>query len=81
MKTVSANLIEKFTLEGDRLYREADFHLIAAWGFDFVRLTVDYRIWARRGEAAHREIDQVPENTGAFLSLGSTLPDRLRTGY
>ncbi len=27
-------------------YRERDFRWIAGWGFDFVRISMDYRLWA-----------------------------------
>lgn len=39
------NLLEKFTLAGNRPFREEDFDIIARWGFDFVRLPMDYRCW------------------------------------
>ncbi len=55
------NLLEKFTLEGDRPYREEDFAIVAEWGFDFVRLPLDYRIWVRDGEKAMKEIAQAVE--------------------
>ena len=37
------NLLEKF-YRNDR-FRESDFQWIAEWGFDFVRLPMDYRQW------------------------------------
>ncbi len=56
------NLLEKFTLAGDRPYREWDFEFMAAFGFDYVRLPLDYRIWTRPGggfrEKPLRQIDQ-----------------------
>ncbi len=39
------NLLEKFTLEREEPYRETDFEWISTWGFDFVRLPMDYRCW------------------------------------
>lgn len=56
------NLLEKFILEYDAPFREADFDFIAEFGFDYVRLPLDYRIWTdEKGgyrEARLREIDQ-----------------------
>jgi hypothetical protein len=56
------NLIEKLTLEVDAPYLEWDFDRVAEWGFDFVRLPLDYRIWTQAPgsyrEPALREIDQ-----------------------
>lgn len=55
------NLVEKATLGNNQPYREADFDLIAKWGFNFVRLPVDYQIWTERPDAYReqplREID------------------------
>ena len=39
------NLLEKYILETDAPYRERDFDFLAAFGFDYVRLPLDYRIW------------------------------------
>jgi endoglucanase len=65
------NLLEKFTLGGNKPYRERDFEWIAGWGFDFVRLPMDYRCWSdqarpgvpdgERGEKALKEIDGAVE--------------------
>lgn len=72
------HLLEKFTLERNRPFREEDFRLIAEWGFNYARLPLDYRIWARgpdaRGidEAALREIDAAVEygrRTGVHVAL------------
>ncbi|HEY6073834.1 MAG TPA: cellulase family glycosylhydrolase [Anaerolineales bacterium] len=59
------NLLEKFRAnvpERDRPYEEWDFDVIAEWGFDFVRLPLDYRIWTISPgvykEEPLREIDQ-----------------------
>jgi len=38
------NLLEKFNARNDR-FVEADFQWIQEWGFDFVRLPMDYRVW------------------------------------
>jgi endoglucanase len=65
------NLLEKFTLGGNKPYVERDFEWMARWGFDFVRLPTDYRCWTdparpevpdgERGEKSLREIDQAIE--------------------
>jgi endoglucanase len=39
------NLLEKFTLAGNQPYQEWELDAIAEWGFNFVRLPLDYRIW------------------------------------
>lgn len=65
------NLLEKFTARGNRAYVEKDFEWMARWGFDFVRLPMDYRAWTdperpeapdgERGEKVLREIDEAVE--------------------
>ena len=56
------NLTEKMSAERPAPFREADFDIIAGWGFDFARLPLNYRLWTpapgRYDEAALREIDQ-----------------------
>ena len=58
------NLLEKFQYRGNNgPFFEADFEWIADWGFNFVRLPMDYRCWAKTPEAefneqALKEIDQ-----------------------
>ena len=60
------NLLEKFMKGSSESgpYREDDFRLIAEWGFNFVRLPMDYRFWIKDGdwtqidEAAFADIDQ-----------------------
>ncbi len=56
------NLLEKFTLQNDSPYREWDFDFMAKWGFDFIRLPTDYRIWTiapgQYREQPLKEIDQ-----------------------
>jgi len=52
------NLLEKFTLAGNKPYLEQDFEWLAAWGFDFVRLPMDYRCWGEFHEPTLREIEQ-----------------------
>ena len=58
------NLTEKFQVGDNKPFQEDDFKAIAAFGFNFVRLPMDYRIWIKNGdwntidEAAFGEIDQ-----------------------
>ncbi len=60
------NLLNKVNIDwnGNLPFREADFRLIAALGFNFVRLPLDYRAWTptndwtRFDESVLREIDQ-----------------------
>jgi hypothetical protein len=56
------NLLEKFTLANNHPYVEWDYDFIANFGFDFVRLPLDYRIWTSGPDqfqaAPLREIDQ-----------------------
>jgi len=56
------NLLEKFIMGRHAAYLEWDFDALAAWGFNFVRLPADYRIWTRApgqyDEAQLKEIDQ-----------------------
>jgi len=40
------NLLEKFTVGNQRPFVEQDFEWLAGWGFNFVRLPLDYRCWA-----------------------------------
>ena len=39
------NLLEKFNKGKNRKFVEADFQWMSDWGFDFVRLPMDYRCW------------------------------------
>ena len=39
------NLLEKFNKGNNRQYLQTDFQWISDWGFDFVRLPMDYRCW------------------------------------
>ena len=60
------NLLEKFTVNNQRPFVESDFEWLAGWGFNFVRLPMDYRCWAATpaaefNEQTFREIDQVVE--------------------
>jgi len=46
------NLLEKFTkrTEGNPAFAEADFEMLAEWGFDFVRLPLSYLCWSEAGD-------------------------------
>jgi endoglucanase len=47
------NLVEKFAIdlpERNTTFRESDFDVLARWGFDFVRLPMDYRTWTEDGD-------------------------------
>ena len=39
------NLLEKFNNGKNRKFVETDFQWLSDWGFDFVRLPMDYRCW------------------------------------
>ncbi len=49
------NLLEKFVAAKNQPYVEQDFAWMAQWGFDFARLPMDYRCWAKTPEAAFDE--------------------------
>ncbi len=62
------NLLEKFMLnKGRSPFVEQDFKMISEWGFNFVRLPMDYRLWIKDGnwdefdEGVLSEIDQAVE--------------------
>jgi endoglucanase len=61
------NLLEKFNAGSNRPFAEDDFRWISGWGFDFVRLPMDYRCWTDPGdpyklrENTLGEIDQAVE--------------------
>ena len=59
------NLLEKFTLACNQPYQEWDFDFMVEWGFDFVRLPTDYRIWTispgQYDQKPLQEIDQAIE--------------------
>ena len=66
------NLTEKFQVGANKPFLEADFQLISKFGFNFVRLPMDYRIWVKNqdwnqiNEAAFPEIDQAVEWGGKY---------------
>jgi len=61
------NLLEKFNAGSNKPFVEADFQWLAEWGFDFVRLPMDYRCWTdaqdpyKVNEKVLAEIDQAVE--------------------
>lgn len=61
------NLLEKFRVEKNRPFAEDDFKWISQWGFNFVRLPMDYRCWIKNGdwnqidEEQLKQIDQAVE--------------------
>jgi endoglucanase len=61
------NLLEKFNAGSNKPFVEADFQWLAEWGFDFVRLPMDYRCWTdaqdpyKVNEKVLSEIDQAVE--------------------
>jgi aryl-phospho-beta-D-glucosidase BglC (GH1 family) len=61
------NLLEKYTLRSNGLFKEDDFKWIAELGFNFVRLPMDYRCytetndWLKFKEPVLKEIDQAIE--------------------
>jgi len=73
------NLLEKFILtRANEPYVEDDFRWMADWGFDFVRLPMDYRCWTapsdpyKLDEKVLGEIDQAVEfgrKHGVHVSL------------
>jgi hypothetical protein len=63
------NLLEMFRKEEAKPFREDDFKMIAEWGFNFVRLPMDYRIWIRDGD--WRKIDEdALKNVDAAVEYG-----------
>ncbi|HEV3117638.1 MAG TPA: hypothetical protein VGY58_11320, partial [Gemmataceae bacterium] len=61
------NLLEKFSADRHRPFVEADFALMAEWGFNFARLPLSYRCWSAAEdwrslrEPVLKEIDQAVE--------------------
>lgn len=61
------NLLEKFMVFNNKPFVENDFQWIAEWGFDFVRLPMDYRCWTdskdpyKLNEKVLAEIDRAVE--------------------
>jgi len=83
------NLLEKFIAPRSGAsppFVEQDFELIADWGFDFVRLPLDYRCWSPGkdwkliSERAVKEIDQAV-GYGKKLSIHVCLNFHRAPGY
>lgn len=65
------NLLEKFTLDRNAPYRERDFDFIAAFGFNYVRLPLDYRIWTDASGAIREEaFDDIDDAVKFALGRG-----------
>jgi len=72
------NLLEKFNAGSNKPFVEDDFRGMAEWGFDFVRLPMDYRCWTdpndphKLDDKVLTEIDQAVEfgkRHGVHVSL------------
>src|SRR5690348_13507726 len=63
------NLLEMFRKEEAKPFREDDFKIISEWGFDFVRIPMDYRIWIRDGDW-RRIDDEALKNVDAAVEYG-----------
>jgi endoglucanase len=55
------NLLEKFMLNDNHPFRETDFAWLAEWGFNFVRLPMDYRCWTDPADWTRLKEDQLAE--------------------
>jgi len=65
------NLLEKFNVGKNTAFVEADFQWMSDWGFNFARLPMDYRCWAKTPEAEFneptmKEIDQAIQWGGKY---------------
>ena len=52
------NLLEMFNMGWSRQpkeFREEDFQIVSGWGFNFVRLPMDYRYWIKDGDSGNWE--------------------------
>jgi endoglucanase len=64
------NLLEKFNQGNSKPFVESDFQWLVGWGFDFVRLPMDYRCWTDKddphklNEKVLAEIDQAVDFGG-----------------
>jgi endoglucanase len=59
------NLLERFSVNSAGQFRETDLQWIAEWGFDFVRIPMDYRLWADNDQAL-APLDQLIEWAGKY---------------
>jgi aryl-phospho-beta-D-glucosidase BglC (GH1 family) len=68
------NLLEMFIMGRDRRpreFREEDFQIIHDWGFNFVRLPMDYRYWIKDGDRKNWEV--FDENHLAYIDRAIAL--------
>lgn len=65
------NLLEKFTLNRNTPFLERDFQWISDWGFDFVRLPMDYRCWSEPDDWTKFREDMLKELDEA-IDFGSS---------
>jgi endoglucanase len=63
------NLLEKFTLAGNKPYVETDFDGMREWGFDFARLPMDYRTWTEPDDP-YRLIEKTLKEIDAAVQYG-----------
>lgn len=63
------NLLEMFRKEESRPFREEDFATVAEWGFTFIRIPMDYRIWIRDGDW-RRIDDEALKTVDAAVEFG-----------
>ena len=92
MEKISAESIRRShadPLPGNQPFRQQDFEWMAKWGFDFVRLPMDYHCWvdpedpSRPSEKALRDIDQAVEwgrQYGVHVSLNQHHAPGYRVG-
>lgn len=58
------NLLEKFQTQWEpaKPFLESDFDMLKGWGFDFVRLPMDYRAWTKSpGEYIEAQLKEIDE--------------------
>jgi len=55
------NLLEKFNAGRNQAFEEDDFRFMAEWGFDFVRLPMDYRCWTHADDPYKLKEDVLAE--------------------
>lgn len=66
------NLLEMYTPASNGDFREDDFRWLSDWGFDFVRIPMNYRLWVKGGdfstadEAVLAKVDRVVELGGKY---------------
>lgn len=63
------NLLEKFNVRRNEQFVERDFEWIRAWGFDFVRLPMDYRCWTDADDPYGYD-EKILKHIDAVIDLG-----------